>query len=137
SALLGLARRLIPELDRDPVAVPAFRDVRRRVVLVVVDVAGGEVGDLAGKVAAADGDQRPAPSPRARSTVSPMSHNIGGQSPTNRARRSALARSSWLTVLARIHRPMHRPMEPRDAACRGRPVSPTRRTRSGVLITFA
>jgi hypothetical protein len=43
-----------------------------------------------------------------RCTASPISQNIGGHSPTNNARRSALPRSSWSTVLARIHRAMQR-----------------------------
>ena len=49
---------------------------------------------------------------------SPMSHSIGGHSPTKRARRSALPRSSWSTVLARIHNVMHRPTLASDARCR-------------------
>ena len=49
---------------------------------------------------------------------SPMSHSIGGHSPTKRARRSALPRSSWSTVFARIHSVMQRPMPASDARCR-------------------
>src|SRR4029079_18101629 len=49
-------------------------------------------------------------------TVSAMSQNIGGHSPTNRARRSALPRADWSTVLARIHRPTHSPIDPSEAA---------------------
>jgi uncharacterized protein DUF1990 len=45
-----------------------------------------------------------------------MSQNIGGHSPTNNARRSALPRADWSTVLARIHSPMHSPIDPSDAA---------------------
>ena len=50
------------------------------------------------------------------STVSAMSQNIGGHNPTNRARRSALPRADWSTVLARIHSPMQSPIDPSDAA---------------------
>src|SRR3954453_3675637 len=46
-----------------------------------------------------------------------MSQNIGGHRPTNRARRSALPRSSWSTVFARIHRPMHSPIAPNERPC--------------------
>jgi UV DNA damage endonuclease len=42
-----------------------------------------------------------------RSMESPMSHSVGAQSPTNSARRSALPRSSWSTILARCHSRMH------------------------------
>src|SRR3954447_17657809 len=45
-----------------------------------------------------------------------MSQNIGGHSPTNRARRSALPRADWSTVLARIHSPMQSPIDPSEAA---------------------
>src|SRR5690606_39683602 len=38
---------------------------------------------------------------------SPINHKVGGHSPMNSARRSALPRSSWPTLLARSHRPMH------------------------------
>src|SRR5680860_1221098 len=37
------------------------------------------------------------------SRLRPMSQSMGGHRPTNKARRSALPRSSWSTVLARIH----------------------------------
>jgi len=50
------------------------------------------------------------------STVSAMSQNIGGHNPTNKARRSALPRADWSTVLARIHSPMQSPIDPSDAA---------------------
>ena len=53
----------------------------------------------------------------ARSSESPMSHKLGGHKPTNSARRSALPRSSWSTVLARIHSATHSPIEPRDSDC--------------------
>src|SRR3954466_5410445 len=53
-----------------------------------------------------------------------MSQNIGGHSPTNSARRSALPRSSWSTVLARIHSPMHRPIAPSPPAWRCQPRRP-------------
>jgi Domain of unknown function (DUF1990) len=68
--------------------------------------------------------------------VSPISHRVGGQSPTNRARRSALPRSSWSTVLARIHKPMHNATEPRDASCRCALRSPARRS-VPVMVTLA
>ncbi len=55
-----------------------------------------------------------------------MSHRVGGHSPTNRARRSALPRCSWSTVLARIHSPMQRPTLARDVRCRCPPRSPSR-----------
>ena len=45
-----------------------------------------------------------------------MSQNMGGHSPTNKARRSALPRASWSTVFARIHRPMQRPPPPPSGA---------------------
>src|SRR5690349_7201101 len=45
-----------------------------------------------------------------------MSQNIGGHNPTNRARRSALPRADWSTVLARIHSPMQSPIDPSAAA---------------------
>ena len=41
-------------------------------------------------------------------TASPISQNIGGQRPTNSARRSAFPRSSWSTVFARIQSAMQR-----------------------------
>jgi hypothetical protein len=44
-----------------------------------------------------------------------MSQNIGGHSPTNRARRSALPRAAWSTVLARIHSPTQSPIDPSEA----------------------
>src|SRR5689334_2276681 len=67
------------------------------------------------------------------SMASPISQNMGGQSPTNRARRSALPRSSWSTVLARIHSPMQSPIDPTDAACRYTPRRPARRSASPVV----
>jgi hypothetical protein len=41
-------------------------------------------------------------------TASPISQNMGGQRPTNSARRSAFPRSSWSTVFARIQSAMQR-----------------------------
>jgi hypothetical protein len=41
-------------------------------------------------------------------TESPISQNMGGQRPTNSARRSAFPRSSWSTVFARIQSAMQR-----------------------------
>lgn len=64
-----------------------------------------------------------------------MSQNMGAQWPTNRARRSAFPRSSSLTVLARIHRPMHSPMDPIDAARKGPPLKPVRRIRFSSMRT--
>lgn len=43
-----------------------------------------------------------------------MSQSIGGQRPTNSARRSALPRSSSPMVLARIHNVTQSPMVPSD-----------------------
>ena len=51
-----------------------------------------------------------------RRTVSPMSHNIGGQSPTKIARRSALPRASSPMVLARIQSVMHSAIEASEVA---------------------
>lgn len=47
---------------------------------------------------------------------------MGGHDPTNSARRSALPRSSWSTVLARIHGPMQSPPGPSESSsmCHGR-----------------
>lgn len=59
---------------------------------------------------------RPRPGCSSRRKLSPMSQNIGGQSPTKSARRSAFPRSSSPTVLARIHRPMQSAIEPSDVA---------------------
>src|SRR5690606_320183 len=49
---------------------------------------------------------------------SPISHIVGGHSPTKRARLSALPRCVWSTVLARIHRPRQRPIVPNEARYR-------------------
>ena len=45
-----------------------------------------------------------------------MPHSVGAHNPTNIARRSALPRSSWSTVFARIHRLMHSATDPTDSA---------------------
>ena len=52
-----------------------------------------------------------------RSRESPISQISGGHKPTKRARRSALPRSSWSTVLARIHSAMQSPTEPSEKYC--------------------
>ncbi len=62
-----------------------------------------------------------------RRTDSLINQKVGGQSPTNRARRSALPRSSWSTVFARIHSPMQSAMQPSDTLCRWIARTPTRR----------
>ena len=72
--------------------------------------------------------------PGARSTASPISQNIGGQSPTNRARRSALPRSSWSDGLGPDPQPDAQPIDAIDAACSGRPArrcAPAQQVRSG------
>jgi hypothetical protein len=53
-----------------------------------------------------------------RRTVSAISQNIGGQSPTKMARRSALSLSSSPTVLARIHSTTHSAIVASEPACR-------------------
>ncbi len=53
-----------------------------------------------------------------------MSQRVGGQRPTNSARRSAFPRSSWSTVFARIHSAMHSAIEPKDSACICQPLRP-------------
>jgi len=45
-----------------------------------------------------------------------MPHSVGAHSPTNIARRSALPRSAWSTVFARIHRLTHSATDPTDSA---------------------
>ena len=52
-----------------------------------------------------------------RSRESPISQIRGGHKPTKRARRSALPRSSWSTVLARIHNAMQSATEPSEKYC--------------------
>ena len=74
-------------------------------------------------------DQRSA----ARSAASPISQNIGGHNPTNSARRSAFPRSSWSTVLARIHSARHRRMLPSEVPWRCAPRRPSRRRRSPTI----
>ena len=66
-----------------------------------------------------------------------MSQSIGGQRPTNSARRSAFPRSLWSCVFALIQSPMHRTTEPIEARCRCQPRRPavwTRLTRMIRLI---
>jgi hypothetical protein len=81
--------------------------------LIVVDVQSrqlierGYIVDLA---------KQPVTHYSAAFSESPISQNIGGHRPTNSARRSALPRSSWSTVLARIHKPMHKPIEATEVA---------------------
>ena len=53
-----------------------------------------------------------------------MSQNIGGHSPTNSARRSALPRSSWSTVFARIQSVMQSQMVASEQACKYQPRRP-------------
>jgi hypothetical protein len=55
-----------------------------------------------------------------------MSQMVGGHSPTKMARRSALPRSSWSTVFARIHSPMHSPIAAMERICACAARSPTR-----------
>jgi hypothetical protein len=52
-----------------------------------------------------------------RSMESPINQISGGHKPTKRARRSALPRSSWSTVLARIHSAMQSPTAPSERNC--------------------
>jgi hypothetical protein len=67
---------------------------------------------------------------------SPICQSVGAQRPTKRARRSALPRSSWSTVLARIHRPTHRPTEPSESAWNWDPRRPLRCNVSTIMYAL-
>jgi hypothetical protein len=92
-----------------PLNVVALRGSRR----VVID---GAVAQLIQRGTLVDLAEQPLRANSVSRSESPISQNIGGHRPTNKARRSALPRSSWSTVLARIHKPMHSPIDPRAAA---------------------
>jgi hypothetical protein len=67
---------------------------------------------------------------------SPICQSVGAQRPTKSARRSALPRSSWSTVLARIQRPIHRPTEPSESRWKCDPRRPLRCNPSTITTPF-
>src|SRR5690348_6029445 len=67
---------------------------------------------------------------------SPICQSVGAQRPTKRARRSALPRSSWSTVLARIQRPMHKPTDPSERTWNCEPRRPLRCNASTTILVL-
>src|SRR5690349_24183175 len=67
---------------------------------------------------------------------SPICQRVGAQRPTKRARRSALPRSSWSTVLARIQRPMHKPTDPSERTWNCEPRRPLRCNASTIILVL-